>query len=113
MKNNTSKSKAAGGPITNANSQPGVAVAQPECPEPEAFLVEAKKESKRKLLADHERTIVTLRDEKRFTFREIAEWFNKRGIETDHSAVYRVYLASIPVERRNPNEDWSDVDEPE
>ena len=113
MKNNTSKSRLMPtyGPV--GNTQPGVAVAQSECPQPEGFLTEAKSEPKRKLLSDHERTIVTLRDDKRFTFREIAEWFNKRGFETDHSAVYRVYLGSVPPEKRNPDEDWSDVDEPE
>ena len=64
MKNNAleSKSKPTAGPVEK--SQPGLAVTQPECPEPEAFLTEAKKESKRKLLADHERTIVTLRDKR-------------------------------------------------
>ena len=113
MKNNASKSKSkpTAGPVEN--TQPGVAVTQPQCPEPEAFLTEAKSETKRKLLGDHETTIVTLRDEKRFTFREIAEWFNKRGFETDHSAVYRVYLGSITPEKRDPSEDWSDVEQPE
>jgi hypothetical protein len=78
----------------------------------EAFLEEARKECKRELLADHIETIRTLRDAKRFTFRAIAEWLNKRGIETDHSAVYRTYLAAIPASQRNPSDDWSDVDEP-
>jgi hypothetical protein len=113
MKNNTSKSKSkpTGGPVEN--TQPGVAVTQPECPKPEAFLTEAKSEPKRKLLSDHLMTITTLRDEKRFTFRDIDDWFNKRGFETDHSAVYRAYLGNIPPENRNPDEDWSDVDAPE
>ena len=57
-------------------------------------------------------TIKTLRDEKKFTFRAIAEWLGKRGIETDHSAVYRTYLAAIPAQDRDPWTDWSDVDEP-
>ena len=79
---------------------------------PEAFLEEAKKEAKRILIADHIETIKALRDEKRFTFRAIAEWLGKRGIDTDHSAVYRAYLADIPAEARHPEQDWSDVDEP-
>ncbi len=80
-----------------------------EVPLPDAFLEEAKQEPKRKLLSDHIETINLLRHEKRFTFREIAEWLTARGIQTDHSAVYRAYLGAIPVERRDPNENWDDV----
>jgi len=112
MKNNASKSKSkpTAGPVEN--TQPGIPATQPECPEPEAFLAQAKKESKRKLLLDHIATINTLRDEKKFTFREIAAWFNKRGFETDHSAVYRAYLSAVPEDQRHQDQDWSDV-EPE
>ena len=113
MKNNSSKSKAKPTAGLVESGQPGVAVTQPEVPIPEAFLTEAKSEPKRKLLSDHLLTIETLRNEKRFTFREIADWFIKRGFETDHSAVYRAYLTTIPEESRDPREDWSDVDEPE
>ena len=62
----------------------------------EAFLEDAEKEPKRILLADHTKTIRTLRDKKRLTFRAIAEWFGERGLETDQSAVYRAYCASLP-----------------
>lgn len=78
----------------------------------EAFLEEANKESRRSLLMDHVRTIIVLRDQKRFTFRAIAEWLGQRGVETDHSAVYRVYTAAIPEHERDPFENWEDVDEP-
>ena|SRR5437764_14830953 len=84
-----------------------------EIPTPDAFLEEAKSEPKRKLISDHIKTINTLREEKRFTFRAIAEWLTKRGIETDHSSVYRAYLAAIPEGRRDPHADWSDVDMPD
>jgi len=63
----------------------------------EAFLQDAEKEPKRILLSDHIRTITKLRDEKRLTFRAIAEWFGERGIETDHGAIYRAYCASLPM----------------
>ncbi len=86
------------------------AVAQSDCPPPDAFLAEAMKEPKRILLMDFIATIRTLRLEKKFTFRAIAEWFAKRGVETDHSAVYRAYLASIPEDQRNPEQDWSEVE---
>jgi hypothetical protein len=84
-----------------------------EIPAPDAFLEEAKHEPKRKLISDHIMTINTLREEKRFTFRAIAEWLTKRGIETDHSSVYRAYLAAIPEDRRDPDTDWEDVDMPD
>jgi hypothetical protein len=35
------------------------------------------------------------------------------AIATDHSAVYRAYLADIPAEQRDPREDWSDVEIPD
>src|SRR5258708_531996 len=81
-----------------------------EVPPNEAFLEQARMEPKRKLVTDHLKTIILLRDEKRFTFRGIADWLTARGIEADHSAVYRAYLAAIPEENRDPREDWSDVD---
>ncbi|HWY29297.1 MAG TPA: hypothetical protein VNX46_01000 [Candidatus Acidoferrum sp.] len=82
----------------------------------EAFLADAEKEPKRILLADHTRTIRTLRDKKRLTFRAIAEWFGERGLETDQSAVYRAYCASFPnvddygrpVEDEDPERDTID-----
>ena len=77
---------------------------KPGGPSPEALLKEAKKEWKRVLLMEHIGTINVLRDEKKFTFRAIAAWLSQRGIKTDHSAVYRTYLAAIPEEKRQPFE---------
>jgi hypothetical protein len=111
MKNRNTKLKT---PVRAKAEQPPVtAVAQSDCLPPDAFLAEAMKEPKRILLMDFIGTIKTLRDEKKFTFRAIAEWFGQRGIETDHSAVYRAYLAAIPEEKRNPEQDWSDVEAPD
>ena len=99
---------------TGGSTQPAVlAVAQDEVPARDAFLEEAKREPKRKLLSDHIETIKLLRNEKRFTFRAIADWLGERGFVTDHSAVYRAYLADIPEEQRDPREDWSEVDMPD
>src|ERR1017187_6069338 len=112
MKNRNTKPKSPAVAKAKANKPPVTAVVQSDCPPPAVFLEEAKKEPKRILLMDFIRTITTLRDEKKFTFRAIAEWFAKRGVETDHSAVYRVYLASTPEHQRHPDQDWSDVDEP-
>ncbi|HEY1789167.1 MAG TPA: hypothetical protein VGJ73_13485 [Verrucomicrobiae bacterium] len=88
------------------------AIVQSNCPPPEAVLEDAKKEPRKILLSEYLATIVTLRDEKKFTFRAIADWFAKRGIETDHSAIYRTYLANIPQRFRDPDMDWSEADEP-
>jgi hypothetical protein len=112
MKNKATKSKVGAAAEAEAVKPPVTPVVQSDCPPPEAFLKEAKKESKRILLMDYIRTIKTLRDEKKFTFRAIAEWLAERGVETDHSAVYRTYLAAIPEQERNPFESWSEVDEP-
>lgn len=84
-----------------------------EVPLPDAFLEEAKKEPKRLLISDHIKTINLLRNEKRFTFREIAEWFEKRGFDVDQSAIYRAYMRDIPDNQRDPYSDWSDIDQPE
>jgi len=111
MKNRITKPKSPAGAKAKADKPPVTAVVQSDCPPPDAFLAEAMKEPKRILLMDFIRTINTLRDEKKFTFRAIAEWFALRGIETDHSAVYRAYLAAIPERERHPDEDWSEVGE--
>src|SRR5208283_1845436 len=102
MKNTTLKLKSKFAVGRTEKIESGIPAVQMECPPPEAFLAEAKREPKRKLLLDHSETIQTLRNDKRLTFREIAEWFNKRGFETDHSAVYRAYLSTIPPESRDP-----------
>jgi hypothetical protein len=111
MKTRSSKSKIAATAKVKADKAPVTAIVQPDCPPPDALLAAAKEEPKRVLLMDFIATINTLRDEKKFTFRAIADWFEKRGIETDHSAVYRAYLTAVPLRARNPDEDWSDVEE--
>jgi hypothetical protein len=113
MHNRNTKLKTPARAKAKADQTSVTAVAQSDCSPPDAFLAEAMKEPKRILLMDFIGTIRTLRFEKKFTFRAIAEWFAKRGVETDHSAVYRAYLASIPERQRNPEEDWSDVEEPD
>ncbi len=119
MRESKSKSKKQNGESTpradaGTPTQPAVvAIAHDEVPARDAFLEEAKREPKRKLLSDHIETIKLLRNEKRFTFRSIADWLTERGIATDHSAVYRAYLADIPEEQRDPREDWSEVEIPD
>ena len=114
MKNRITKSKSKAVATAIADKPPITAVVKSDCPAPEAFLEEAKKEPKRILLMDYIATINTLRLEKKFTFRAIADWLGQRGIETDHSAVYRAYLAAIPERDRSPYESWpAEIDEPD
>ena len=70
-------------------------------PPPEALFEMAQMEEERQVVEEYFATIRLLRDEKRFTFREIAQWLSENGVETDHNAVYRVYLRNfVPPEQR-------------
>ena len=63
-----------------------------ELPDPAAILLEAEEATvSSRLLGPYRDAIDTLRDKKKYTFREIAEWLTERGIETDHNAVWREY----------------------
>ena len=62
------------------------------------LLERAEQESTRRALAEYSEVIRTLRDEKNFTFREIAEWLKDYNVEADHNAVYREYTKGMPEE---------------
>ena len=47
-------------------------------------------------LADYSRVIVLLHDDKRLSFRKIVGFLQDHGIETNRSAVYRVYKEAGP-----------------
>jgi hypothetical protein len=61
-------------------------------PPPHLLLDMAEAEPDKALLGDYIDTIRVLRQNKRFSFREIAEWLNENGVPTDHNAVYREYM---------------------
>lgn len=63
-------------------------------PEPHDLLREAEKEIGHGDLKNYARVIATLR-QKGFSFREIAEWLNARGVPTNHNAVYRVFTTCL------------------
>ena len=63
---------------------------------PDIVLREAMEEPNRRALRDYHHAIQVLRDEKKFTFREIAEWLGDYNIEADHNAVYREYTRGMP-----------------
>ncbi len=94
---------------TASQPQAGISVAEPghaaveacDCPPddyppPEIVLESARGEPNVRLVADYAEAIEVLRDEKGFTFREIAEWLSRKfGIEADHNAVYRAYTKGM------------------
>jgi hypothetical protein len=81
---------------TRAASQPGGgSVIHLEFPPPEYLLEQARGESNRKLLQDYAETIGVLRDEKGFSFREIADWLTENGVQADYNSVYRVYTKGM------------------
>jgi hypothetical protein len=55
----------------------------------------AEEEPTRRLLEDYGEVIRLLRENKKFTFREIAEWLNDHNVEADHNAVYREYTKGM------------------
>ena len=68
-----------------------------EYPPPEYVAEMARGEPNVRLVADYTDAIEVLRDEKGFTFREIAEWLQQKfGIEADHNAVWRAYTKGLP-----------------
>ena len=59
--------------------------------DPQQLRSEAEKEPRRRGLEDYSESIRVLKEEKGFSFREIAAWFQKRGLSIDHNAVWRTY----------------------
>jgi hypothetical protein len=94
------RAKAATPPAQNIKPKPtdGAQVVELENPPPEYLLEEAMKEPDRKLLEEYIQSIKVLRDNKRFTFREIADWLKQYGVIADHNAIYRAYLKHMPDE---------------
>jgi hypothetical protein len=81
-----------------AETTPIPQVTELEYPPPEFLLNEAMNEPDRRLIGEYGETIRLLRNDKRFTFREIAEWLQEYGIECDHNSVYREYTKGLSFE---------------
>ena len=87
-----------------ASAEPGVAaltatpdvISSSEPCSPHVLLEQAMQEPNRRPLREYHDTIQVLRDEKRFTFREIADWLSNYNVEADHNAVYREYTRHMP-----------------
>ena len=67
--------------------------------DPRKLLTEADRETKRLTLGDYREAIRVLKEEKDFTFREIADWLKQRGMGVDHNAVWRAYSKGVPAQR--------------
>ena len=59
--------------------------------DPLQLRAEAEKEPRRRGLDDYGEVIRLLKEEKGFSLREIAAWFQQRGLNIDHNAVWRTY----------------------
>ena len=59
--------------------------------DPQQLRAEAEKEPRRRGLEDYVDTIRLLKEEKGFSFREIATWLQQRGLNIDHNAAWRAY----------------------
>jgi hypothetical protein len=58
---------------------------------PQQVLAEAVQEPRRRGLADYQEAIRVLKEQKEFSFRDIAVWLQQRGLKVDHNAVWRAY----------------------
>jgi hypothetical protein len=63
---------------------------------PQQLLTEAVQEPRRRGLADYHEAIRVLKEEKEFSFRDIAVWLQQRGLKVDHNAVWRAYSKTAP-----------------
>jgi TusA-related sulfurtransferase len=95
-------------PDVKTEAVPNVPVTPLECPPPEVLLREAMAEPDRRLIEEYDETIRVLRDDKQFTFREIAEWLNQHGVECDHNSVYREYTKGM-TENESRQEEAKDA----
>jgi len=63
-------------------------------PHPEQLQIEADGEPNYGDLDQYSGVIKTLRN-KRFSYREIAEWLSERGVPVDHNTVYRIHTKNL------------------
>ena len=69
-----------------------------EMPDPKVVARAAAEAVSTRMLEDYMEAINILR-EKKFTFREIADWLKKEfNIEADHNAVWRAYAKTVPAD---------------
>ena len=64
--------------------------------DPQQLRAEAEKEPRRRGFGDYGETIRVLKEEKGFSFRDIATWLQQRGLNIDHNAAWRSYSKTTP-----------------
>ena len=95
---NTKRSKLKTTKQAAAPAQP--VAGTPPIPEPQSLIQEALTEPRVVAARDYLETINILRDKKSFSFRQIAAWFNERGVPLDNNDIYRAYMANVdPMEK--------------
>jgi len=82
-------------PVTGNNENAAEKVTELQVPPPHHLLQQAKKVINRNLIEEYIETINVLRDEKGYSFREIADWLTENGVEADYNAVYRAYTSGM------------------
>jgi hypothetical protein len=76
--------------------------------DPEQLRAEAENEKPRRGLDAYRETIRVLKEDKDFSFREIAAWFQQRGVNIDHNAAWRAYAKTTAA---NPSRSTSEQNE--
>ena len=78
-----------------------------DLPDPRELLEEALAENDKYYLMPYRKTIRALR-EKKFSYRQIAEWLNQRGLNVDHNAIYREHTKHMSREEGISQEIYDD-----
>ena len=63
--------------------------------DPQQLHAQAEKEPSRRGLDEYTDTIQVLKEDKDFSYREIAAWFQQRGLNVNHNAVWRAYSKTL------------------
>jgi hypothetical protein len=63
--------------------------------DPQQLRAEAEKEPSHKGLDHYFEAIRVLKEDKGFSYREIAAWLQQRGLNVDHNAVWRAYSKTM------------------
>ena len=71
-----------------------------ELPDPNELLEEALVENDKHYLRPYRKTIKALR-EKKFSYRQIADWLNDRGLDVDHNSIYREHTKHMSPEEES------------
>lgn len=81
--------------------------------DPKQLRAEAEKEPPRHGLSQYADAIALLKQEKGFSFREIAAWLLERGVSVDHNAVWRTYSRTVAAGSTGENSERIEQSEQE